>query len=331
MTKRLVLLVAGLLGLAPGAVSAQETHVLVIRGIGGADEYRERFQEWATQFVTSATERLGVPEENVIYLSERPDGDPIADGPARRDDIERAITGIAGATDTGDRVAILVIGHGSYNQGESKVNLPGPDLTSRDFGLLLDQLAGRDVLFVNTTPSSGLWVTDLSGPRRTIITATRSGMERNETFFGGFFVQAFSQDVADVDKDGLVSALEAYQYAVREVERIYETTDRIQTEHALLDDNGDGEGTEEYPEDAEDGALASTFVLGTAALAIPPTDDPELRALYERRAALERSVAELRAIRATMAPEDYEARLEETLLELALLNREIRGREGGGP
>jgi hypothetical protein len=304
--------------------------VLVVRGIGGDDTYRDLFKGWAHEFVTAATERLGIDTKNVLYLSERDRDDALAQGPSRRDNIEQAIANLASTTSPGDRIAILLIGHGSYHQGESKVNLPGPDLTSAEFGLLLDQLNGRDVLFVNSTESSGGWVKDVSGPGRTIITATKTGMERNETVFGGFFVGAFSQDVADADKDGQVSALEAFLYAQREVERTYDTTNRIRTEHAVLDDNGDGEGVSEMDEDAEDGEVAARFVLGRLAAAIPDTDDEVLRRLYEERAALEARVAELREIKDSMDPAVYEIQLEDLLLELALKNREVRTREGGG-
>lgn len=281
-------------------------------------------------FVTAALDDLGVPQDKLLYLSERHEEDTLAQGPARRDDIERAIADLAANTRADDRIAILLIGHGSYSQGESKLNLPGPDLTSVEFGLLLDQLNGRQILFVNTTESSGGWVRDVSGEGRTIITATRTGMERNETVFGGFFVAAFSENVADVDKDGRVSAMEAFQYAQREVERLYDTTDRIRTEHALLDDDGDGVGVVAFGENVADGALAATFFLGRTAEAVPDTNDDLLRRLYEERAALEERVAELQAIKDTMDPEVYDMRLEDLLFELALKHREIRAREGGG-
>jgi hypothetical protein len=311
-------------------IVAQETRVLVVRGIGGDATYRERFMDWAHAFITAATDRLEIPRDNLIYLAERDGDDAQAQGPSRREDIEKAIAQLASSTATGDRIVILLIGHGSYNQGESKVNLPGPDLTSTEFGLLLDQLDGRSVLFVNATESSGGWVKDVSGAGRTIITATKTGMERNETVFGGIFVAAFSEDGADVDKDGQVSALEAFQYTQREVERTYDTTDRIRTEHALLDDNGDGKGVTELGEDVTDGMLAAQFVLGRIAALIPQTDDPVLKRLYAERARLEERVAELRAIKDTLEPEAYDTQLEDILLELALKNREVRDREGGG-
>ena len=60
----------------PGLVAAQETHVLVIAGLGGDDAYRKRFLEWGGSFVDAATEKLGVPRDHIVYLGEKPDADP---------------------------------------------------------------------------------------------------------------------------------------------------------------------------------------------------------------------------------------------------------------
>jgi len=58
--------------------------------------------------------------------------------------------------------------------------------------------------------------------------------------------------------------------------------------------------------------------------------DPELVRLYEERAELEGRVRELRALRGRMEETRYERELEALLIELALKNREIREKGGGG-
>jgi hypothetical protein len=58
--------------------------------------------------------------------------------------------------------------------------------------------------------------------------------------------------------------------------------------------------------------------------------DPVLIRLYEERAELERRIGELRAMRGQMEESRYERELEELLVTMALKNREIREREGGG-
>jgi hypothetical protein len=203
---------------------------------------------------------------------------------------------------------------------------------------MLGGLSGQTVAIVNSTSSSGPFLPALSGPNRVILTATSSALERNETQFGGFFVKALEQDDSDLDKDGRVSLAEAFQYATGEVDRYYESQNLLATEHAQLDDDGDGEGVREIGEGALDGRLAEVFWLGSSssvtgeasALDSLAATNPELRRLLEERADLERQVRELRALRGQVEETLYEEELEALLVELALKNREIREKGGGG-
>ena len=315
----------------PASAEAQETHVVVIGGIGGDEAYRARFLEWGSSLVDAATEKLGVPQDNIVYLAEKPEADPRITGRSSRDNVERAFVELASSAASGDHVFVILIGHGSYASGESRFNLPGPDLTAEDFSLMLDQLSDQSVSFANVTSASGGFVAALSGPGRAIVTATKTGMERNESVFGGHFIAAYTGDGADLDKNGRVSLSEAFEFARTEVAREYERDGRIMTEHALLDDNGDGEGSTSL-EGGLDGALAGTLFLGASptAVAAMSTDDPVLKALYVEKAVLEQRVEELRALKDQMEEERYETALEDLLIELALKNREIQAREGTG-
>ena len=203
-------------------------------------------------------------------------------------------------------------------------------MTARDFAAAVELFGERPVVFANLTSASGEFVRALSGPHRTIITATKSGMERNVSVFAQFFVAAFVGDDADVDNDGRLSVLEAFNYARGEVERAYDREHKLLTEHAVLDDNGDGKGSAQPGLDAEDGRLAATLMLAgasPAALAGPQADDPELAGLYEKKVGLEESITDLRRRKESLSRDDYENQLEELLIELALANRAIRERE----
>ena len=122
--------------------------------------------------------------------------------------------------------------------------------------------------------------------------------------------------------------LEAFTYARLKVLAEYETEGILRTEHALLDDNGDGEGTEEPDPLEGDGMLARTAFLTAgevlAAERMPFADDPELAPLYAQRTELEARIDELRILRGGAEQEAYEAELERLLIELALKSREIR-------
>jgi hypothetical protein len=315
---------------------AQDSHLLVVVGLGGDQDYRELFHGWAVDMISAAKDRFGIPADRIQYLGERPDDAPgVIDDRSTVENLGSVLAGMAGRSGPQDRILILLIGHGTGEGDEANFNLPGPDLSPADLAVMLQDLSSQSVAVVNTTPSSGPFVAGLSGPNRVVITATRTAQEKNETQFGGFFVAGLKEDGSDLNKDGRISLLEAFQYAQSEVVRYYESQNLLATEHALLDDDGDGEGSVELGEGSTDGLLAGSFWLGTAAgtatgSAVPDSiTDPVLVRLYEEQAELERRVLEFTGLRGQMEESRYEAELEALLVELALKNREIREKGEG--
>ena len=320
-------------GLVPTPVAAQESHLLVIRGISGDPAYAERFHEWSSLLVAAAVES-GVDPSNITYLAEDPSAFPGVDGESRKEEVESAFAALTTRMSDGDHLTVVLIGHGSYRDGEARFNLPGPDLSAPDFGGLLDQIPGT-VAFVNASSASGGFTQALSAPERVVITATREG-ERNLSRFGEHFAAAYNGAAADLDKNGRVSLLEAFEYARREVTRSYESTNNLVSEHASLDDNGDGKGSDDAGTtgDALDGAVARRTFLGPGRIATattaegPAAADSVGQRLIRERNALEDRIARLRERRELMEPDEYQAQLEDLLVELGLKNREIRERGG---
>jgi len=64
-------------------------------------------------------------------------------------------------------------------------------MTVADWASLLKRLSAQKVAFINTTSSSGAFLPAVAAPGRTVVTATKTGGERNEAMFGEFFVEAF--------------------------------------------------------------------------------------------------------------------------------------------
>lgn len=314
-------------GGAVAVAAAQDTHVLLIAGLGGEPEYTTAFHGWLSRFADAASEKYGVPAERIVYLGEDADLDPTrVQARSTGDNVRSAFARLAADMAPGDELVVLLAGHGTFRDGEARFNVPGPDLTPGDFALLLGELGSRRVTLVNTASASGPFVEPLSAPGRTIIAATKSGRERNLTRFGLHFVDAFAGDDADLDKNGRVSMLEAFRYARREVEREYEGDNRLLTEHAVLDDNGDGEGSREPDAGGDDGALAArTFLTARGWVADgPESASLEAQALHQEKAELEARIEALRGAKEQMSLERYEDELEELLVALALKNRQIR-------
>jgi hypothetical protein len=225
---------------------------------------------------------------------------------------------------------VVLIGHGTAQGEEGKFNLPGPDMSGEELAAALAVFPTQTVAVVHTGSAGGGFVAPLSGPNRITLSATRTSRERNATEFAAFFVEALTGDGSDLDKDGQISLLEAFTYTRAEVARQYAEDNEILTEHAVLDDNGDGEGSPDASTTAADGRLAAGFRLGRTAVTAQATDDPALAKLYEERREIMGRIDGLRASRDAMTEERYDEALEALLVELALKNREIKAREGGG-
>lgn len=302
--------------------SAQETHLIVITGVEGDQEHAELFHTWATSLIDAARRHDGVADVNIIYLAEKPDADRarIRDR-STRENVEKAFRDAAGRARPNDEVFVVLFGHGSFDGRQASFNLPGPDLSATDYAKLLEALPTQRVVFANTSSSSGGFLPALAGPGRAIITATKTGGERNEPRFPAFFVEAFATDTADKNRDGRVSVQEAFEYAKAKVADLYLKAGNILTEHAAL-------------EDGSDGTFAATLFLQsqrTRAAAIAATSDPALRARLEERQALEDQIATLKLGKATMSAEQYEQELERLATELALKTREVQQAEGKKP
>ena len=322
-----------LLGMAlVPSISIAQTRALIVTGLGAEPKYQQQFRSLGSRLSSALVSKYGIPEGNVSWLGE--DSTNAAKsyrGRATSQNILREIDRIGAAAKQNDQVLIILIGHGSGQGEESKFNIPGPDMTVKEFNTVLARFAGQRVAFLNLTTASGDALPVLSYPNRIVVTATKSAYERNESQFARFFVDAIDKDgAADVDKDGRVSLLEAYRYAAQETRKSYETDERLLTEHAQLDDDGNGKGSD-LPDgrSAGDGLLSRRFFLdaggggGRQASA-----DPRVNKLYADKFEVEDKIDALKQRKASMKEDAYYAELEPLLVSLAKLAREIRQLEG---
>jgi len=307
----------GLFLLATGTrAAAQDVHLLIVTGVGGDEEHSAQFQKWAGAVVDSA-KKHGVIEGNITWLGEAPDKDPRINGRSAKDTVTKAFTDLAAKAKPNDEIFVMLIGHGSFDGKTAAFNLPGPDLTAGDYATLLEKFTTQKVAFINTASSSGAFLQTLAGPARTIVTATKTGGERNETVFAEYFVQSLDAEEADRDRNGRVSVQEAFDFAASKVKAAYEKEGHILTEHAALDDGSQGK-------------LASTLYLAPerSRTASAQNADPALRALLEERDALERQVNDLRLKKDSMDQAAYDQQLEKLVTDLAVKTRQIRELEG---
>ena len=310
------------------AVAAAQTQVLVVSGLGGDPQYARAFADQASQLTAALRDRAKIAAADVVWLGEdSTNALRLSGGVSTKANVERVLRGFASRAQQGGQLVVVLIGHGAGEGADSRISIPGPDLTGSDFVRLFALFPAQRVAFVDLTSASGDMIETLSAPNRVVITATKTALERNESQFSRFFVDAFAKDVADTDKDARVSLLEAFRYANAETKRLYETATKMQTEHAQLDDNGDKSATADPTGKTGDGMLARRFFLdgGAASLA---GNDPRLGPLYAERFALEERLDALRARKAGMTADAYDDELEKVLVALARKAREIRVIEG---
>ena len=220
---------------------------------------------------------------------------------------------------------VVFIGHGTFDGRAAKFNLRGPDISADELAAALKPCK-RPLAVIDCASASGPFLNALSAPGRVIITATKSGYEANATRFGNYLARDVADAAADLDKDGQTSLLEAYLMASRQVEDFYKEAGRLATEHALLDDNGDGLGT---PADwfrgvrAVKKAVDGKSVDGVRAHQmnlVRSANEQELSpVLRTRRDELEAQLSTLRDRKSQMKEEDYYNQLEKILVETAKL------------
>lgn len=289
---------------------AQRTHVLVVSGLSGDPAFKRSFQQVASTVKEAARVRWSVPDSSLVVLTEDSLPNALSRGRSTRDAVARAFTMLSTRVQPGDVLLVLLLGHGSGEGPGSKVNLPGPDATAADYATWIAGFSRQSVVFVNAATGSGDFVPVLQGPGRVVVTATRSAVEKNESVFAGFFAKALASDESDGDKDGRVSVLEAFAYATREVGKVYESSGRMQTEHARLSDS----------------TRATMVSFGKTVV----SSDPRVTALIAERQALESEVVVLRAKKASMDATAYDRELERLLIAIAEKTQAIRA-AGGKP
>ena len=255
------LAMAGVAGLAlagttlaqrPPAPEKATRRALVVCGLPGDDEHRSLYAGAVEKIVKSLVERCGFEAADVWvrFGVEPKEGDGPAlkgsRGLSNRENLAADAELIRKASTPDDAVWVIVLGHGHFDGRRSHLNLPGPDLTESAFGRLFDGIKAKEQVFFITTSASGFFLKPIASPGRIAISATEADQEVNATLFPLALadVLAAPPPEADRDKDGTLSVFELYLAVVADVMRRYIEDELIPTEHAQLDDNGDGRGSE---------------------------------------------------------------------------------------
>jgi Skp family chaperone for outer membrane proteins len=292
---------------------ADRATVVLVIGAGGEAEYKTQFSAQVPLWQKVAAQ---ADAKSVVIGMDAVDSGT---------DSERLKHLLEAESKTGGELWVVLIGHGTYDGKDAKFNLRGPDLTATDLATWLKPFK-RPLAVINTASASAPFISKLAGANRVVITATRTGNEQNFARFGTYLAEAMSDPKSDLDQDGQTSLLEAFLSASARVREFYKTEGRLATEHALIDDNGDGLGTpaewfrgtratkKAKDSAALDGTRARQFHLVRSAAEARLT--AEQRA---RRDELEQQVEALRETKAKLSEDEYYGKLDVLMVELARL------------
>jgi hypothetical protein len=300
---------------APAGPAADQATVIVVAGAPGeldfAADITLQVEAWAKAGAQAGARHVAISG---------------GDAEASVTDHDRLQQALAAEPKTGPgELWVVLIGHGTFDGKEAKFNLRGPDVSAAELSEWLKPFQ-RPLAIIDTTSSSAPFLGKLAAPKRVIVSATRSGNEQNYARFGKFLAEALSDPKSDLDKDGQISLLESFLSASHRTTEFYKTEGRLATEHALIDDNGDGLGT---PADwfrgvlatkrAKDGAQLDGLRAHQFHLVRSATEQQLSPAVRSQRDQLEQQIAALRDRKEKLSEGKYFQELEKLLLELAAL------------
>ena len=289
-----------------------DSYFLTVAGLGGEPDYEQRFTALAGDL--DRILKAAGATNHVTTLSGMD---------ATRARMTESLESIAHDAGSSDDFVLILIGHGSYDGQQYKMNLVGPDISASTLAQLCNQIASRRQLIVNTTSSSGASVQALAHAGRAVIAATKSGTEKNATVFARYWVDALRDGSADVDKNDSISALEAFQYATTKTAAFYESQKRLATEHAIFADAGSAAAVRVASGSSGAGKLLSSIALVRLGEAGNAASNPAKRALLAKKEHLETEIDTLKYQRAAMSPDEYKQKLTMALVELARVQEDL--------
>ncbi len=303
-----------------GRRAVGQTYAVVVAGIGGEKEFDVQFTELAGR-IQAGLRKSGMAADHITLMT----GEH-----ARKEDLVRTFDDLAKKTHAADTVIFFMIGHASYDGHDYKFNIAGPDPTGmemrdarQDSGL---EAGGRRRHEFERRDHGGLEQAGTRGHHRD---AQWHGAQRHGVH--ALIAEALEDPAADTDKNGSVSALEAFKYAEQKTAKFYETAGRIATEHPMLDDNGDGKGVKDPSPQNGEGILAATVPIVRFASASARVDTPEARELRTKKETLENDIAMLKYNKASLSGSEYQDRLEKLLLDLARTQQALEKLESTKP
>ena len=287
------------------SVAHARTYGVVVSGLGGTAEYGDAFST-SSQHFADGLSTLDNDPSLIIVLDESATREAVLDAIQTQTDRMQADLDSAESSDSEAVFVLIMTGHGNADAQGWRFNVSGPDVTSDDLIAALNLVPAARQLVILAASASGAALEPLSQLGRVLVTATKSGGEVNLVRFHEYLAEALQSDVADYDRNEILTIAEAYRFADARTREYYEQQKLLASEHSRLR----GEQADEI----------AVSLLGSLQDA---KDDPVVAALLEERLALEQSFKTLRLRKPDMEVGDYYDELETLLLSIARLQQSI--------
>jgi hypothetical protein len=299
-----------------GGSARAATFYVTVAGLGGEPDYEQRFAANANDLDKVFKSATGA---HVWTLT---------GAKATKAGLTQVMDQIARQAKPEDDLVVTLIGHGSFDGEVYKFNLVGPDVTAAELASMCDRVPAKRQLVVDTTSASGAAIAALAKPGRAVISATKSGTEKNATVFARYWVEALQDPSADTDKNDAISASEAFVYADRKTADFYSSQKRLATEHPQFEDTGRGEALRAVAltsgqAQGRAGSMMATLTVVRIGAAQAAMNDPAKRDLLGKKEELEQKIDGLKYQKAAMDPGEYKKELTAALVELAKVQADL--------
>lgn len=237
------------------SIQQGQRSLLLCCGLPGDDVHREKMTSAVRSLQSSVQTVFGIAsEQQIVLVADEQMQDDLREtfsnnGVCTSASVKTQLDELSKSLSEDDSLLCVFIGHGHLNRNSSQFNVMDSDFDQTSFSDWTQSLKCREQIFILTQPLSGFWIRPLRRPGRVVITATEADLEFNGTEMPYALADVLSGEsqhsqLNDIDGDGNISLLDLYIATNLEVDGRFTAMERLQTEHAQLDDNADGRGTE---------------------------------------------------------------------------------------
>lgn len=235
-------------GLSGQETKVNQPRILVFNGLPGDALHHAFFEKNLSEIRKSLLERFKIPGDRIdIYYGPKEQG---YSGPATRENVLLALSKLVEqvkASEDGSLTPVWIFFHGHANRipGGANLNLPGPDLSTRELAKALKDFPQDHPLVIFAgTAAAPEFMKSLGGKGRIVIAASVPRDPVTEPEFPSAIATALASKETDANNDKQVTALELFLATKQEVIKLYKQESYLVRENTQLDGNGDGEGTQ---------------------------------------------------------------------------------------